>query len=51
MTGSLEMEVEENLRLAVRYLVEAVQYTLFAAAVLVIVFNLWNLLRKGHHHG
>jgi hypothetical protein len=45
------MEVEENLRLSVAYLVETVQYTLFVAAVLVIVFNLWNMLRKGHHNG
>jgi hypothetical protein len=45
------MEVQESLRLAVKYLVETVQYTLFVAAVLVIVFNLWNLLRKGHHNG
>jgi hypothetical protein len=45
------MEVAENLQLAVKYLVETVQYTLFATAVLVIVFNLWNLLRKGHRHG
>jgi hypothetical protein len=45
------MEVEENLRLSISYLIETVKYTLFAAAVLVIVFNLWNLLRKGHRHG
>jgi uncharacterized membrane protein len=43
------MEVAENVRLAVAYLIGVVKYTLFVGAVLVVVFNVWNLLRRKHN--
>ena len=41
------MDVAQNLRLAIAYLIEVVKYALLVGAVLVIVFNIWSFMRKG----
>lgn len=40
------MDTALELRLALRYLLEIVKYTVFIAAVLVIAFQVWGLVSR-----